>query len=163
MAGEWQISGAPAFAPGDGRFIGYRGIARRGQPEPEPLAIRPAGRMPSGHDALREMIHEIKTPLNAIIGFAEIIDGQYFGPAHSRYRERAAEIVINARALLEAAEDLDFVARLQSARVSASGGTDFAVSSPGSPTPCWRGPPRLASNFTLTRPMSAGLARSSPS
>ena len=126
MAGEWQISGAPAFAPGDGRFIGYRGIARRGQPEPEPLPPRDLGRLPSGHDALREMIHEIKTPLNAIIGFAEIIDGQYFGPAHSRYRERAAEIVTNARSLLEAAEDLDFVAKLQSARASASDGTDFA-------------------------------------
>ena len=126
MAGEWQISGAPAFAPGDGRFIGYRGIARRGQPEPDPLPPRVAGRLPSGHDALREMIHEIKTPLNAIIGFAEIIDGQYFGPAHRRYRERAAEIVTNARSLLEAAEDLDFVARLQSARVNASEGTDFA-------------------------------------
>ncbi|MEO8141443.1 MAG: histidine kinase dimerization/phospho-acceptor domain-containing protein [Sphingomicrobium sp.] len=126
MAGDWQISGAPAFAPGDGRFIGYRGIARRGLPEPEPLPPRPAGRLPSGHDALREMIHEIKTPLNAIIGFAEIIDGQYFGPAHSRYRERAAEIVTNARSLLEAAEDLDFVARLQSARLSASDGTDLA-------------------------------------
>jgi len=127
MAGEWQISGAPAFAPGDGRFIGYRGIARREPLEPEPLPPRPTGQLPSGHDALREMIHEIKTPLNAIIGFAEIIDGQYFGPAHRRYRERAAEIVTNARSLLEAAEDLDFVARLQSARASASDGTDFAT------------------------------------
>jgi hypothetical protein len=124
IAGEWQISGAPAFAPADGRFIGYRGIARREPAEPEPLPP-PIEGVPSGHDALREMIHEIKTPLNAIIGFAEIIDGQYFGPAHRRYRERAAEIVTNARSLLEAAEDLDFVAKLQSARVSASEGTDF--------------------------------------
>ena len=126
MAGEWQISGAPAFASGDGRFIGYRGIARRGPPEPEPLPPRLAGRLPTGHDALREMIHEIKTPLNAISGFAEMIDGQYFGPAHSRYRERASEIVANARSLLEAAEDLDFVARLQSARAIVSDGTDLA-------------------------------------
>ena len=131
MAGDWQISGAPAFAPGDGRFIGYRGIARRGQPEPEPLPLRRSGRLPSGHDALREMIHEIKTPLNAIIGFAEIIDGQYFGPAHRRYRERAAEIVTNARSLLEAAEDLDFVAKLQSARGGGGEGTDFASFFPG--------------------------------
>ena len=130
LAGEWQISGAPAFAPGDGRFIGYRGIARRGQPEPDPLPPRSPG-LPTGHDALREMIHEIKTPLNAIIGFAEIIDGQYFGPAHSRYRERAAEIVTNARSLLEAAEDLDFVARLQSASASSGEGTDFAAFFPG--------------------------------
>ena len=131
MAGEWQISGAPAFASGDGRFIGYRGIARRGQPEPDPLPPRTGGRLPSGHDALREMIHEIKTPLNAIIGFAEIIDGQYFGPAHRRYRERAAEIVTNARSLLEAAEDLDFVARLQTARTKGGEGTDFASFLPG--------------------------------
>ncbi|MEO6580511.1 MAG: histidine kinase dimerization/phospho-acceptor domain-containing protein [Sphingomicrobium sp.] len=127
MAGEWHISGAPAFAQGDGRFIGYRGIARRGQPEPEPLPPRTGSGAPTGHDALREMIHEIKTPLNAIIGFAEIIDGQYFGPAHRRYRERAAEIVTNARSLLEAAEDLDFVAKLQTARAGGGEGTDFAA------------------------------------
>jgi signal transduction histidine kinase len=87
--------------------------------------------MPTGHDALREMIHEIKTPLNAIIGFAEIIDGQYFGPAHSRYRERAAEIVANARSLLEAAEDLDFAARLQSARSQPGEGPDLKAFLPG--------------------------------
>lgn len=124
LAGQWLISGVPAFAPGDGRFVGYRGVARREEPEEEPpLPIAP----PPGpdHDSLREMIHEIKTPLNAIIGFAEIIDGQYFGPAHSRYRERAAEIVANARSLLEAAEDLDFAARLQSARSRPGQGTDL--------------------------------------
>lgn len=120
LAGTWTISGIPAFAPGDGRFIGYRGIARRGAPEVEeapPLETGPAGL--ASHDALREMIHEIKTPLNAIIGFAEIIDGQYFGPAHRHYRERAAQIVGHARLLLDAAEDLDFVARTQSAGLAA--------------------------------------------
>jgi len=127
LAGEWVISGVPAFSPGDGRFIGYRGVARRDEPD-EGAAFETqaavAGIAPD-HDSLREMIHEIKTPLNAIIGFAEIIDGQYFGPAHSRYRERAAEIVANARSLLEAAEDLDFAARLQSARARPGEGTDF--------------------------------------
>ena len=126
MAGEWQISGAPAFSPGEGRFMGYRGIARRREPDADPIPSGADGDVSSGHDALREMIHEIKTPLNAIIGFAEIIDGQYFGPAHSRYRERAAEIVTNARSLLTAAEDLDFVARLQTARATAGDGTDLA-------------------------------------
>jgi signal transduction histidine kinase len=67
-------------------------------------------------DSLRELVHEIKTPLNAIIGFAEIIDGQYLGPADRRYRERAAEIVAQARILLTAIDDLDFAAK-----VSASG------------------------------------------
>lgn len=125
VGGSWTISGAPAFAPGDGRFIGYRGIARRGAAETQmPAAAAPAL---EGHDALRELIHEIRTPLNAIIGFAEIIDGQYFGPAHRRYRERAAEIVSNARSLLTAAEDLDFVARFQSRARSAAQPTDLSA------------------------------------
>lgn len=124
LAGRWVISGVPAFAPGDGRFVGYRGVARRNELEEEPHLAAATPAVPD-HDSLREMIHEIKTPLNAIIGFAEIIDGQYFGPAHSRYRERAAEIVANARSLLDAAEDLDFAARLQSARFRPGDGTDL--------------------------------------
>ena len=128
LAGQWVISGVPAFSPSDGRFIGYRGIARRDEPEELVSQVWDAGApglASPDHDSLREMIHEIKTPLNAIIGFAEIIDGQYFGPAHSRYRERAAEIVANARSLLEAAEDLDFAARLQSDRSRPGEGTDL--------------------------------------
>src|SRR5437763_8919832 len=66
-------------------------------------------------DSLRELVHEIKTPLNAIIGFAEIIDGQYLGPADRGYRQRAAEIVTQARLLVTAIDDLDFAARAHSA------------------------------------------------
>jgi len=133
LAGQWVISGVPAFAPSDGRFIGYRGVARREEPDEHVLDQEGASTpgLSPDHDSLREMIHEIKTPLNAIIGFAEIIDGQYFGPAHSRYRERAAEIVANARSLLEAAEDLDFAARLQSARARPGEGTDLPSFLPG--------------------------------
>jgi signal transduction histidine kinase len=65
-------------------------------------------------DSLRELVHEIKTPLNAIIGFAEIIDGQYLGPADRRYRERASDIVGEARSLLGAIDDLDFAAKIHS-------------------------------------------------
>jgi signal transduction histidine kinase len=60
-------------------------------------------------------VHEIKTPLNAIIGFAEIIDGQFLGPADRRYRERAGDIVSQARILLGAIDDLDFAAKVHSA------------------------------------------------
>ena len=126
LAGHWTISGAPAFAPADGRFVGYRGLAQRGEPAPIPSPGAASRRPAASHDSLREMMHEIKTPLNAIIGFAEIIDGQYFGPAHRRYRERAADIVTNAKMLLEAANDLDFVARAQSAPSPGAAGADFS-------------------------------------
>lgn len=112
LDGEWRLSGIPAFSPVDGRFLGYRGIARR-EGQGETPGVPPGPVIGGDAEALRETIHEIKTPLNAIIGFAEIIDGQYLGPAHRSYRQRAAEIVAQARTLLAAIEDIDFAARLQ--------------------------------------------------
>jgi hypothetical protein len=121
VAGEWKISGVPAFEPADGRFAGYRGIALRDAPV---AAVAETSDFLSDPDSLRELVHEIKTPLNAIIGFAEIIDGQYLGPADRRYRERAAEIVEQARLLLAAIDDLDFAAKAHS--VAAGGRVDLA-------------------------------------
>jgi signal transduction histidine kinase len=117
VAGDWKISGLPAFDPTDGRFAGYRGIALRETARPEPS--EPAAEVFADPDSLRELVHEIKTPLTAIIGFAEIIEGQYLGPADYRYRQRAGDIVGEARLLLRAIDDLDFAAKVHS---SGSGG-----------------------------------------
>jgi len=117
VAGEWKISGVPAFDAADGRFAGYRGVALReaaastetsGDTESIPDVLADPA-------SLRELVHEIKTPLNAVIGFAEIIEGQYLGPADRAYRDRAGEIVRQARLLLTAIDDLDFVAKVHSA------------------------------------------------
>ncbi|MGE5563617.1 MAG: sensor histidine kinase [Bacillota bacterium] len=120
ISGEWKISGVPAFEPSDGRFAGYRGVALREQDEEAPVPGQPAGLL-SDPDSVRELVHEIKTPLNAIIGFAEIIEGQYLGPADRRYRERAQEIVRQARLLLTAIDDLDFAAKVHSATAAERG------------------------------------------
>jgi hypothetical protein len=165
LAGQWAISGVPAFSPTDGRFIGYRGVARRDEAEdaePANGAVAPGNGGAVDHDALREMIHEIKTPLNAIIGFAEIIDGQYFGPAHSRYRERASEIVANARSLLEAAEDLDFAASLQSARTRPGRGTDFQAFFPGFADALQARAARLGISLDLEAPATGGRCKLEP-
>lgn len=111
IGGSWKISGIPAFDRTSGRFAGYRGIAERASADAYGSGAAPDA---SSH-SLRELVHEIKTPLNAIIGFAEIITGEYLGPADSRFRERAAEIVAQARLLLTAIDDLDFAAKAQSA------------------------------------------------
>lgn len=130
LDGDWRISGAPAFSPAEGRFVGYRGIARRIDLERKPAKGRRSRRTDDA-DALRELVHEIKTPLNAIIGFAEIIDGQFLGPAHRSYRSRAASIVSQARSLLAAVEDLDLAAKLErEGKKSTGAGTEFADAFP---------------------------------
>jgi signal transduction histidine kinase len=126
-AGEWTMSGDPAFDL-SGRFAGYRGVAvREGAAaarasEHDLELMSPA--LPLDSDGLRELVHEIKTPLNAIIGFSEIIDGQYLGPAGRRYRAHAIDIAAEARVLLEAIGDLDLAA--QAHRLTVSGGAPRA-------------------------------------
>lgn len=132
-AGEWRWSGRPQFVAGSGRFAGYAGVARRVpsltqpqlQPKHDPVPPTSVA-LPTNHDDLRELIHELRTPLTAIIGFGEVIEGQYLGPAHRAYRDRAGEIVRQARLLLAAVEDLDLAAKLRSGRATVGSGAALA-------------------------------------
>jgi signal transduction histidine kinase len=125
LAGEWRWSGAPAFFPDSGRFAGYRGVARREGFFTDRQQTGAPGAGPAEDNGLRELMHELRTPLNAIIGFGEIIEGQYLGPAHRSYRERAAEIVRQARNLSDAVDNLDLAARLRSGRLEGEGSSGF--------------------------------------
>lgn len=114
LSGEWRMSATPFFDPRSGRFQGYRGQARRphlhevaSQPRPSTMAV--AG---LSTDSLRQLVHELRTPLNAILGFAEIIEQELFGPAGGEYRDMAGKIVVDARHLLSAFDDLDLAAKI---------------------------------------------------
>lgn len=114
LSGEWRMSATPFFDPRSGRFQGYRGQARRphlhevaSQPHPSTMAV--AG---LSTDSLRQLVHELRTPLNAILGFAEIIEQELFGPAGGEYRDMAGKIVVDARHLLSAFDDLDLAAKI---------------------------------------------------
>jgi signal transduction histidine kinase len=108
--GDWRVSGVPAFDPASGRFIGYRGSARRPRADEQ---AGPAAKPGMPPDALRQLVHELRTPTNAIAGFAEMIESQLLGPVADPYRARAIAIRDQARELLGAIEDLDLAARIE--------------------------------------------------
>ncbi|MDR6850858.1 signal transduction histidine kinase [Sphingomonas sp. BE123] len=124
-AGEWRISATPAFDRATGRFTGYRGTARRPRRE-ESAAPVAAPRANPAADSLRQLMHELRTPTNAIAGFAEMIEREMLGDAPPLYRERAGTIRTHARALLAAIDDLDIAARID-ADAFHPGETDVAL------------------------------------
>lgn len=110
-AGEWQLSATPAFDPASGRFSGYRGVARRPRADQRAEPLRTVNGPPP--EALRALVHELRTPTNAISGFAEMIEAQVLGPAPDNYRERAATIRSDTMGLLAAIDDVDTAARIE--------------------------------------------------
>ena len=118
-AGDWRISGTPAFDPVTGRFTGYRGTARRPRADEQ---AAPAGKVPLPPDSLRQLVHELRTPTNAIAGFAEMIESELLGPVAASYRARATVIRDHARDLLAAIDDLDLAARIEGKALDLRGG-----------------------------------------
>ncbi len=109
--GSWRLSGVPAFEHASGRFIGFRGTARRPRRD-ETTAPTPPASSPVA-DSLRQLVHELRTPTNAIAGFAELIETQLLGPVSPTYRDRATAIRTQAGDLLAAIDDLDTAARIE--------------------------------------------------
>lgn len=110
-AGQWRITGVPVFDRASGRFTGYRGTARRPRADETAEPARET-RNPSA-DALRQLVHELRTPTNAIAGFAEMIEAQMLGPVPAAYRANAAAIRMQTSGLLAAIDDIDMAARIE--------------------------------------------------
>ncbi|MBO9602628.1 MAG: HAMP domain-containing histidine kinase [Novosphingobium sp.] len=123
IAGEWRIDAAPVFTAPGGRFAGYRGRLRR------PAAAEPvSAASDSSADRMRQVIHELRTPVNAIQGFAEIIQQQLFGPTPNEYRALAAAIAGDAARMLAGFEELDRLVKLETGALELDrGSTDLAA------------------------------------
>lgn len=128
IAGDWRLDALPWFDPLTGGYIGHRGRMRR----PAALDQAPTAALPAVRDTeadrIRQMLHELRTPVNAIQGFAEIIQQQLFGPTPHDYRALAATIAGDAARMLSAFEELERLARLDSLAMELdSGETDLAA------------------------------------
>ena len=105
--GSWRLSGVPRFDPVSGRFTGLAGTGRR------PRREESAPPVASRSDQLRQLVHELRTPTNAIAGFAELIGTELLGPVPPVYLDRAQLIRRQTAELVAAIDDLDTAARLE--------------------------------------------------
>jgi signal transduction histidine kinase len=60
--------------------------------------------------------HELKTPLNAIIGYSQLIRRQPYGPIGEKYGDYVKDIEVSGKHLLEIINDILDVARAESGR-----------------------------------------------
>lgn len=71
-------------------------------------------------DFLATMSHEIRTPLNAILGFSQMIEGEYVGPLVEKpltYKDYATDISNSAQHLLMLIDDILDLAKAESGKM----------------------------------------------
>ena len=107
IAGRWRLDAVPRF-DNAGRFLGHHArLTRRPEKTDESDARG---------DEVRQALHELRTPLGAIQGFAEIIQQQLFGEVPNRYRAQAAEIAAESARLLAGLEEVERLVRMRKGR-----------------------------------------------
>ncbi len=68
-------------------------------------------------ELLAGMSHELRTPLTAIIGYAEILQNEYFGPVNDRQRHQLDIVLRCSHHLLELINDILDIAKVEAGRV----------------------------------------------
>ena len=115
IAGRWSIDAAPCFDSQSGGYTGHTGRMRRFA---RSVPAQPAAEPDSDADRMRQLLHELRTPVNAIQGFAEVIQQQLFGAVPHEYRALAAGIAGDAALMLAGFEELERLAQLEGGRLA---------------------------------------------
>ncbi len=124
VAGAWILDAEPRFSA-EGHFTGYLGRLRRMADPSAGSADTPEAREA---DRIRQLLHELRTPVTAVQGYAEVIQQQLFGLAPHEYRALAAAIAADAAHILAGFEELDRLARLETGAIAFEPGeTDLAA------------------------------------
>lgn len=97
--GQKHIYANPEFDE-HGRYCGYKAVIFA---DPKHQLIKQPTTLEADDersDHYRQLIHELRTPVGALKGFAEILQSQLFGPVSKQYREMAEMILEDSELLL---------------------------------------------------------------
>ncbi|KAA0581000.1 PAS domain S-box protein [Azospirillum sp. B21] len=112
--------GVPRPDPGPDEpriYVGViRDMTRRKQQEAEVIASKTQAELANRakSEFLANMSHELRTPLNAIIGFAEVLDSEFFGTVNERQKSCIADIHDSGRHLLDIVNAVLDMSKLES-------------------------------------------------
>ncbi len=114
------------LAASNGYCAVIRDITQWKRSEDELKEAKRAAETANAHksDFLARVSHEIRTPLNAIIGFADMMAGERFGPiGHPRYIEYSNDIGRSGRHVLDIVNDLLDISKIEAGEMD----LDFAA------------------------------------
>jgi len=107
-------------ADGPNFFAVFRDLSQARKTESELREARRLAERATGAktDVLARISHEVRTPLNAIIGFAEVMIGERFGAlGNERYREYMKDIRASGERVIAIVNDLLDLSRIESGKL----------------------------------------------
>ena len=103
---------------------GHAAASSRRRPASLRPGTRPRRRMPPRPEFLAQVTHEIRTPLHAILGFAEVMMEERFGPiGNDRYRDYLKDIHASGMHVISLADDLLDLSKIEAGKLE----LDFAL------------------------------------
>ncbi len=110
---------AGAVTSMDSEVLQARDITMRRKAETEMLHAREAAEAANATKSqfLAAMSHEFRTPLNAVIGFADVLNEEYFGELNEKQKEYVGLINSCGKHLLELINDILDLSKVEAGRM----------------------------------------------
>lgn len=117
---EYVLTAIPAADDQGGAVVAFRDITEQKRAAAELVAAkeRAEASTRAKSNFLAHISHQLRTPLNSIVGFADVLRNEYFGPiGNERYRDYVGDIGHSAAYLSDLIEDLVDLARIEAGKL----------------------------------------------